>query len=87
MGGGMIKGHILTWHICWCNINAAHLACGACGNNVLKSAESFPDRNHINCTIITGLQTTNCSGKMQIHNLATVRPNRLSPRSEVIVSC
>ena len=37
--------------------------CGACGNNVLKLAESFPDRNHINCTMITGLQITNYSGK------------------------
>ena len=43
--------------------NAAYLDCGACGNNVLKLAESFPDRNHINCTKITGLQITNCSGK------------------------
>ena len=40
-----------------------YLVCGACGNNVLKLAESFPDRNHINCTMITGLQITNCSGK------------------------
>ena len=67
-----------------CMANAAYLDCGVCGNNVLKLAESFPDRNHINCTKITGLQITNCSGKMQIHNLATVRPNRLSPRSKVI---
>ena len=67
--------------------NAAYLDRGACGNNVLKLAESFPDRNHINCTKITGLQITNCSGKMQIHNVATVRPNRLSPRLEVIVNC
>ena len=44
-------------------VNAAYLDCGACGNNVLKSAESFPDRNHINCTMITGLQITNCSVK------------------------
>ena len=44
-------------------VNAAYLDCGACGNNVLKLAESFPDRNHINCTMITGLQITNCSGK------------------------
>ena len=43
--------------------NAAYLDCGACGNSVLKLAESFPDRNHINCTMITGLQITNCSGK------------------------
>ena len=40
-----------------------YLDCGACGNSVLKLAESFPDRNHINCTMITGLQITNCSGK------------------------
>ena len=44
-------------------VNAAHLDCGTSGNNVLKSAESFPDKNHINCTMITGLQITNCSGK------------------------
>ena len=43
--------------------NAAYLDCGACGNSVLKLAESFPDRNHIHCTMITGLQITNCSGK------------------------
>ena len=43
--------------------NAAYLDCGACGNSVLKLAESFPDRNHINCAMITGLQITNCSGK------------------------
>ena len=43
-------------------VNAAYLDCGACGNNVLKLAESFPDRNPINCTMITDLQTTNCSG-------------------------
>ena len=68
--------------------NAAYLGCGtACGNNVLKLAESFPYRNHINCTKITGLQITNCSGKMQIHNVATVRPNRLSPPSEVVLNC
>ena len=67
--------------------NAAYLDCGACGNNVLKLAESIPDRNHINCTMITGLQITNCSGKMQIHNVTTVRPNRLSPRSKVILNC
>ena len=46
--------HILT---------SAYLDCGACGNSVLKLAESFPERNHINCTMITGLQITNCSGK------------------------
>ena len=40
-------------------VNVAHPDCGACGNNVLKSAESFPDNNHINCTMITGLQITN----------------------------
>ena len=40
-----------------------YLDCGACGNSVLKLAEPFPDRNHINCTMITGLQITNCSGK------------------------
>ena len=67
--------------------NAAYLDCRACGNNVLKLAESFPDRNHINCTMITGLQITNCSGKMQIHNVATVRPNRPSPRLEVVLNC
>ena len=44
-------------------VNAAYLDCGACGNNVLKLAKSFPDRNHINCTMITDLQITNCSGK------------------------
>ena len=44
-------------------VNAAHLACGARGNNVLKLAESFPGKNHINCTMITGFQITNCSGK------------------------
>ena len=44
-------------------VNAAHLACEARGNNVSKLAESFPGKNHINCTIITGLQITNCSGK------------------------
>ena len=44
-------------------VNAAYLDCGACGNNVLKLAELFPDRNHINCTMITGLQITNCSDK------------------------
>ena len=43
--------------------NAAYLDCGACGNSVLKLAESFPDRNHINSTMITGLQITNCSCK------------------------
>ena len=43
--------------------NAAYLGCGACGNNVLKLAKPFPDRNHINCTMITGLQITNCYGK------------------------
>ena len=68
-------------------VNAAYLDCGDCGNNVLKLAESFSDRNHINCTMITGLQITNCSGKMQIHNVSIVRPNRLSPRSEVILNC
>ena len=44
-------------------VNAAYLECGACGNSVLKLAESFPERNHVNCTMITGLQITNCSGK------------------------
>ena len=44
-------------------VNAAHLDFGACGNNVLKLVESFPDRNHINCTMITGLQITNCYAK------------------------
>ena len=44
--------------------NAAYLDCGACGNSVLHLVESFPDRNHINCTMITGLQITNCSGKI-----------------------
>ena len=44
-------------------VNATYLDCRACGNNVLKLAESFPDRNHINCIMITGLQLTNCSGK------------------------
>ena len=44
-------------------VNAAYLDCGACGNTVLKLAESFPDRNHITCNMITGLQITNCSGK------------------------
>ena len=44
-------------------VNAAYLDCGACENNVLKLADSFPKRNHINCTMITGLQITNCSGK------------------------
>ena len=70
MGGGMIKGRILTCSIyvgAIQPVNAAHLDCGAywspCGNNVLKLAESFPDRNHINCTMITGLQITNYSGK------------------------
>ena len=67
--------------------NAAYLDCGACGNNVLKLAESFTDRNHINCTKITGLQITICSGKMQIHNVATVHFNRLSPRSELVLNC
>ena len=43
--------------------NAAYLECGACRNNVLKLAESFPDRNHIDCTMITGLQIKNCFGK------------------------
>ena len=44
-------------------VNAAHLDCEAYGNNVIKLAESFPDRNHINCTMTTGLQTINCSSK------------------------
>ena len=71
-------------------VNAAYLDCGACGNNVLKLAESLPDRNHINYTMITKLV---CKLQkivlvtMQIHNVATVRPNRLSPRSEVILNC
>ena len=90
MGGGMIKGRILCLAYIVGAIqltNAAYFDCGACGNNVLKLAESFPDRNHINCTMITGLQITNCSGKMQIHNVATVRPNRPSPRSELVLNC
>ena len=65
MGGGMVKGRTLTWHIMLVQfkpVNAAYFDCGACGN-VWKLAESFPDRNHINCTMITGLQITNCSGK------------------------
>ena len=65
MGGGMIKGRILTWHYVGAiqPPNAAYLDCGAYGNNVLKLAESFPDRTYKNCTMITGLQITNCSGK------------------------
>ena len=35
-------------------VNAAHHDFGACRNNALKLAESLPDRNHINCTMITG---------------------------------
>ena len=88
MGRGVIQGRrsLLGIYVGAIQLaNAAYLDCGARGNNVLKSAESFPDRNHINCTKITGLQIINCSGKMRIHNVATVRPNRLSPRSEVIV--
>ena len=65
MGGGMTKGRILTGIYVGAiqPTNAVHLDCGACGNNVLNLAESFPDRNHINCTMITGLQITNCYGK------------------------
>ena len=66
MGGGMIKWRIpyLAYMLVQFEpANAAYLDCGDCGNNVLKLAESFPDRNHINCTMITGLQLTNCSGK------------------------
>ena len=39
MGGGMIKGRILTWHIyvgAIQPVNAAHLDCGACGSNILS---------------------------------------------------
>ena len=53
MGGGHDKG-VYPSSKYMSAVNAAHLDCGACGNNALKLAESFPDRNHINCIMITG---------------------------------
>ena len=67
MGGGHDKGvypyleH--NYVVAIQPVNAAHFDCGACRSNALKLVESFPDRNHENCTMITGLQITNCSGK------------------------